>query len=113
MPRPDYTPLPPTPDAVLYQQIFDLQEDAKWKEADLLIRKIKDKSLMGHVYRLRYMHPTAYRASWAEMRDWLQKYGDHPGAWQVYKLAEKRKPRGAKNAKSPALAGLATSKFTG
>ena len=101
VPRPDYTPPPPTPDAVLYQQIFDLQEDAKWKEADLLIRKVRDKSLMGHVYRLRYMHPTAYRASWAEMRDWLQKYGDHPGAWQVYKLAEKRKPRGAKMPKAP------------
>ena len=48
---------------------------------------------MGHVLFQRYMHPTAYRAKWTELRDWLKNYADHPGAWRVYKLAQKRKPR--------------------
>ena len=101
MPRPAYTPPPPTPDHVLYQDIFELHEQAKWKQADRLIRQLNDKALMGHVMRLRYMHPTAYRATWAELRDWLYAYADHPGAWQVYNLAKKRRPRGVKMPPKP------------
>ncbi|MGC6512790.1 MAG: lytic transglycosylase domain-containing protein [Parvibaculales bacterium] len=96
LPRPAYTPPPPTPDHILYEEIFELHEQAKWKQADRQIRQLNDKTLMGHVLRLRYMHPTAYRASWSELRDWLYAYADHPGAWQVYNLAKKRRPRGAK-----------------
>ena len=50
---------------------------------------------MGHVLFQRYMHPTGYRARWTELRDWLKNYADQPGAWRVYKLARKRKPRAA------------------
>ena len=57
--------------------------------------------LMGHVLFQRYMHPTAYRAKWTELRDWLKNYADHPGAWRVYKLAQKRKPRGIAMPKRP------------
>lgn len=99
--RPAYQPPPKASDHVLYEQIFELQEKARWGEADKLIRQLADKSLLGHIYRLRYMHPTAYRASWKEMKEWLSLYGDHPGAWQVYKLAQKRRPRGAKMPKAP------------
>lgn len=99
--RPAYEPPPKTPDSVLYEQIFELHEKAEWRMADELIRQLDDASLLGHVYRLRYMHPTAYRASWKELKQWLTLYGDHPGAWQVYKLAEKRRPRGAKMPKAP------------
>ena len=48
-----------------------------------------------------YMHPTAYRARWTELRDWLKNYADLPGAWRVYKLAQKRKPRGVSMPKRP------------
>lgn len=97
-PRPPYQP---PPDHVLYKRIFELQEQAKWSSADGLIRDLDDTSLLGHVYWLRYMHPTAYRSSWTELRDWLQKYADHPGAWQVYHLAKKRRPKGARMPKPP------------
>ena len=56
---------------------------------------------MGHVLFQRYMHPTAYRARWTELRDWLKNYADLPGAWRVYKLAQKRKPRGVSMPKRP------------
>ena len=99
-PRPDYRPSK-LPDAVLYKNIFSLQENGKWGRADRLIRKLEDTTLMGHVLFQRYMHPTAYRARWTELRDWLKNYADQPGAWRVYKLAQKRKPRGVSMPKRP------------
>ena len=99
-PRPDYRPTK-LPDAVLYKNIFSLQETGKWGRADRLINKLEDTSLMGHVLFQRYMHPTAYRARWTELRDWLKNYADLPGAWRVYKLAQKRKPRGVSMPKRP------------
>ncbi|MDC0131544.1 lytic transglycosylase domain-containing protein [Alphaproteobacteria bacterium] len=101
VPRPNYQPADKVPDTVLYEEIFLQQEQANWKQADRLIKKLDDDILMGHILFQRYMHPTAYRSNWSEMRDWLQQYADHPSAWQVYKLAEKRRPRGAAKAKSP------------
>ena len=99
-PRPDYRPAK-LPDAVLYKNIFSLQETGKWGRADRLINKLQDTSLMGHVLFQRYMHPTAYRARWTELRDWLKNYPDQPGAWRVYRLAQKRKPRGVSMPKRP------------
>ena len=99
-PRPDYRPAK-LPDAVLYKNIFSLQETGKWGRADRLINKLEDTTLMGHVLFQRYMHPTAYRARWTELRDWLKNYADQPGAWRVYKLAQKRKPRGVSMPKRP------------
>ncbi|HAT08602.1 MAG TPA: hypothetical protein DCS39_05040 [Rhodobiaceae bacterium] len=99
-PRPDYRPTK-LPDAVLYKNIFNLQETGKWGRADRLINKLEDTTLMGHVLFQRYMHPTAYRARWTELRDWLKNYADQPGAWRVYKLAQKRKPRGVSMPKRP------------
>ena len=99
-PRPDYQATQ-LPDAVLYKNIFSLQENGKWGRADRLIKKLEDTTLMGHVLFQRYMHPTAYRAKWTELRDWLKNYADQPGAWRVYKLAQKRKPRGVSMPKRP------------
>ena len=98
--RPDYKPVK-LADAVLYKNIFSLQENGKWGRADRLINDLEDTTLMGHVLFQRYMHPTAYRARWTELRDWLKNYADLPGAWRVYKLAQKRKPRGVSMPKSP------------
>ncbi|WP_411817163.1 lytic transglycosylase domain-containing protein [Hyphococcus sp. DH-69] len=81
-------------DAALYQQIFAVQEDGKWREADQLIAKIEDKTLMGYVEFQRYMHPTAYRSSFSELKRWLAYYADHPEADKIYSLARKRQPRG-------------------
>jgi len=81
--------------ALLYREVFDLQEDGAWKAADALLARLDDKTLLGHVQYQRYMHPTAYRSSYRELAAWLQAYGDHPDAARVYKLAVKRRPAGA------------------
>ncbi|MEH6405197.1 MAG: lytic transglycosylase domain-containing protein [Sneathiella sp.] len=77
-------------DAGLYQQIFRLQEEGQWKKAAGLIKKVKDKLLMGHVKYQRYMHPKSYRAAYPELHLWMKAYSDHPGASRLYKLAVTR-----------------------
>lgn len=81
-------------DAKLYNGIFQLQEEGKIAEADALISRLDDNRLMGHVLYQRYMHPTAYKSGYEELRDWLALYGDHPGAAKIYKMANARLPGG-------------------
>lgn len=82
---------PLTPDDVTrYQAIFEAQEDGDWATADNLIAKLDDKVLLGYVLEQRYMHPTAYRSSYPELRRWLAAYADHPNAGDVYRLAKRR-----------------------
>lgn len=78
----------------LYQKIFLLQEDAKWKDADALYSQLTDFRLRGHLRYQRLMHPTGYRASFDELKNWMDLYSDLPNAHKVYKLAMARLPQG-------------------
>jgi len=88
-------------DADLYNRIFMAQIDGKWKQADLLIAKLSDGRLLGHVRLQRYMHPTAYRSRYPELHHWLLAYADHPGAKRIYKLAKRRHPKNWKRPTAP------------
>lgn len=85
-----------------YRSIFLAQIKGDWAKADTLIAKIEDPLLMGYVRYQRIMHPTAYRASYRELSDWLNDYADHPGAKQIYELALTRKPAEAEMPAMPA-----------
>ena len=89
-------------DIALYQEIFDLQEDGRWKKADRRIKKLDSDILMGHVKFQRYMHPTKYRSKYKELRDWMAVYNDHPEAYRIYRLANKRRPANYRAPKAPA-----------
>ena len=78
-------------DAELYEQIFAVQEQGRWTDADRLISRLNDDVLMGHVIAQRYLHPTAYRSRYKELKDWLAKYADLPQAPRIYKLALTRR----------------------
>ena len=78
-----------------YRRIFSLQSDGKWREADRLIAALENRLLMGHVLYQRYMHPTAYRSRYHELKAWLGQYRDHPGATRIYRLAKRRQGRAA------------------
>ncbi len=82
-------------DAALYREIFDLQEQGRWKAADAKIAAVSDDILMGYVQFQRYMHPTAYRSKYSELKRWMAYYADHPEADKIYRLAGKRRPSGA------------------
>lgn len=84
-----------------YAKIFRLQESGKWTQADRLIDGLSDPVLMGHVLYQRYMHPTAYRSKFAELKAWMANYADHPNAQKIYALAMRRKPAGAGSPKRP------------
>ncbi len=79
-------------DAERYRRIFNVQEDGDWRRADALIGKLDDKLLLGHVLAQRYLHPTAYRSKYKELKDWLGEYADHPDAPRIYALARSRQP---------------------
>jgi len=87
--------------ATLYREIFALQKHGKWKAADKQIAKLTDERLLGHVLAQRYLHPTAYRSKYTELRDWLAHYADLPDARQIYKLALKRRPKNYKMPNQP------------
>ena len=81
-------------DVERYRGIFAAQEDGDWQTADRLIAGLADRVLMGHVLAQRYLHPTAYRSQYKELKDWMAAYADHPDARRIYKLARSRQPQG-------------------
>ena len=80
-------------DAARYRDIFALQERGDWPAADKKIARVENDLLMGHVLFQRYMHPTAYRSSYRELKRWMAYYADHPEAPKIYRLALKRRPK--------------------
>ncbi|MCZ4281815.1 lytic transglycosylase domain-containing protein [Kiloniella laminariae] len=80
-------------DIETYARIFALQEQGRWPEAKKQIAKLQDMTLMGHVLAQKYLHPTAYRSKYKELKEWLDEYADHPQADTIYKLALQRRPK--------------------
>src|SRR5690606_32283736 len=77
------------------------QADADWAAADREIKDLKDRLLLGHVLQQRYLHPTAYISSFAELSAWMKHYRDHPGAEAIYGLAMRKKGRKEKAPPKP------------
>jgi len=75
----------------LYRDIFRLQAAGSMDKADTLISELHDDSLMGHVLAQRYLHPD-YKASFAELKGWMEKYSDLPEADRIERLANSRTP---------------------
>jgi soluble lytic murein transglycosylase len=86
-----YTILSPD-DVKTYGAVFAAQNSGQNAKADALIAKLADKSLVGYALQDRYVG-THYRAKFAELKSWLEDYGDLVGADRVYKLALKRAPK--------------------
>lgn len=96
-------------DAALYRLIFELQSNGRWQDADRLIGRLDNRLLMGHVLAQRFLHPTAYRSSYPELRTWLEQYADHPQATTIHRLAEQRRTKGAPPPAEPVAGFLAGS----
>jgi soluble lytic murein transglycosylase-like protein len=80
-------------DAAAYASAFSAEAAADFGAAADAVAAVSDKSLMGYVEFERLMSPATY-ASYAELKSWLERYGDLPVADRVLRLARKRKPRG-------------------
>ena len=90
-------------DADRYRDIFRLQREGNWRAADRLIDSVTDLRLLGHVLAQRYLHPTAYRSTYRELRNWLAAYADYPDAPAIYRLAVKRMPTGGRPPAEPTV----------
>lgn len=77
-------------DAERYRQIFALQEAGQMGKADDLIFQLQDQRLLGHVLAQRYLHPTAWKSKYGELKSWLSAYNDLPEADDIYELALKK-----------------------
>jgi soluble lytic murein transglycosylase len=88
------------PDATRYREIFRLQAAGNWAAANLEIAQLKDRTLLGHVEAQRYLH-RKYKASYAELKAWLDQYPDLPDARQIHALAYSRQPKGTKPPAQP------------
>jgi soluble lytic murein transglycosylase len=76
----------------LYRDIFRLQAAGSVEDANKIIARLTDKSLMGHVLAQRYL-ATSYKASFDELKNWLESYADHPQADRIARLANGRTPK--------------------
>lgn len=99
-------------DIKLYQEIFSLQREAKWQQAERLIKRLDNRVLIGHVTYQKLMHPTGYRSKFSELSAWMQEYADHPSAWKVYRLARRRQgnaraPKAPEKTRYPGVTGQA------
>lgn len=77
------------PDLSIYKEIFDLQENARFDEANKKIDTLTNKVLLPYVLYQKYMHPK-YKDTYAELKKWLDEYSDLPVAAHIYDLAVKR-----------------------
>ncbi|NWH07131.1 MAG: lytic transglycosylase domain-containing protein [Alphaproteobacteria bacterium] len=77
-------------DVALYKDIFALQAQGRMSDADAKIAQLSDKILMGYVLQQRYLHPSAWNAKPAELKEWMEAYADQAGAEKVYPLARRR-----------------------
>ena len=95
-------------DVKLYKQIFDYQskgikgKSSKiWTKINVLKKNISNKILLGTIQAEKYLHPTGWRSSYKELKEWLDYFNDHPDAYRIYRLAKKRKPKKSKYPKKP------------
>ncbi len=80
-------------DVGLYQTIFKAQAKQDWRTADAALKALNDRRLVGHVLAQRYLHPTAYRTTYDELKNWLAQYGDLPEARKIHSLALKKQTK--------------------
>lgn len=76
-------------DVSLYKKIFREIEKGDLARADALTKKLNSHILLGHVRAEKYLSKK-YKASYGELKSWLEEYGDHPQSVRIYKLAVSR-----------------------
>jgi len=111
VPKAKPMPGPLTPlsedDAAIYKRIFAYQETGDIAKANTELLRLRDFRLRGYILYQRYMHPSAYKTSYEELRNWLALYADYPGAGKIYKMASKRQPEGESDLRKPEAQGRA------
>ena len=74
------------------KKMFRKQRARSRSEVAAMVPKLENRILMGHLIAERLLHPST-RSSYADLQKWLAKYSEQGPSVNVYKLANKRKPR--------------------
>jgi soluble lytic murein transglycosylase-like protein len=78
-------------DAQAYARAFKAVRAGDFGAVRSVADAVDDECLMGRLQLAKLMHPD-YPATYDELRAWLKKYHDQPGADRVYTLARKKAP---------------------
>ena len=89
-------------DAELYKKMFRYQRAGLRDKVVQYLPELKDGVLMGHLIAERLLHPTK-RASYDDLKKWLERYSDQSPAADIYSLANSRKPRNVQHKKPDVL----------
>ncbi|MDR3520127.1 MAG: lytic transglycosylase domain-containing protein [Acidocella sp.] len=81
-------PLPPSAVAQ-YQRIMALQDQGAYAEADQMLNRLDDTSLVGTILAARYLSPR-YHPSTAELTSWYSQYSGQPAAAAIYQVLVKK-----------------------
>ncbi len=76
-------------DVTRYKKAFRAVDAADFSKADDVLSDLGNNIILGHVLAEKYLHKN-YKASFAELQEWLEKYSDLPQANRIYNLALKK-----------------------
>jgi soluble lytic murein transglycosylase-like protein len=76
-------------DAAVYARAFKAARAGDFDSLKGIAHKLDDECLVGRLQLMKLMHAD-YSATYDELRAWLKKYHDQPGADRVYALARKK-----------------------
>lgn len=85
-----------TGDLVNYSELLNIVRSkskvskVQWQKFEEVKRRIKNPVLFGIIEYEKLFHPTAYKASYEELKYWLSKHKDFPEASKVYRLAKSK-----------------------
>jgi soluble lytic murein transglycosylase-like protein len=74
-----------------YRHAFSAADNADWQSLSNWSHYLQDVRLMGHLLAQKYLAPEA-TPSFADLRAWMDLYGDLPEADDVYRLAQAKRP---------------------
>ena len=95
-------------DVTLYAAAFGAAERGDVSAAEANLAQVSDPCLAGKVEYLELTRGKARSASYEELSNWLNNFGDTPGADEVYRMAVRRKPAGVTPPTPSALAAAET-----
>ena len=75
-----------------YKHIFKALEKEDFEQADEETEDIENDVLMGHVLAQKYLSKK-YKSSYDELKEWLEKYEDHPQYQRIKRLATRKNPK--------------------
>ncbi|MBM3586578.1 MAG: lytic transglycosylase domain-containing protein [Alphaproteobacteria bacterium] len=93
-------------DAAGLRGVFALQASKDSAAAERATAQLSDRRLEGHILADRWLNPAAPKPAQDALRDWLERFADHPDAPAIHALLRRIAPRGTALPTAPSLDSL-------